>query len=141
MYSWEMETNQNEVTTIFFRHDTGFSRFQNKIVATLEMDQVGDPSLFNKVLPAVIADKQALFSAQNLDKPKLEANKNIGYNNLELYAYSGNSQQVSKINWEFDKEDITKDSLVLYNKLYNYPEWLIKALYTFQHTILAVLSP
>lgn len=141
IYTWEMETNQNEVTTIIFKHDTGFSRTQNKIKATLQMDQSGDPSLFNKVLPAVIADKQSLTSAQNIEHPNLDANPEVGYGKLQLYAYQGNSQQVSEIDWEFDKSVIGKNSLEFYNKLNEYPEWLIEWLYWLQHTTLTLLAP
>ncbi len=141
IYSWDMETNQNEVTTVHFSHDTGFLQGQNKIVATLEMDQVGNPSIFNKVLPAIIADKQTLFSAQNIDSPKTDANPDAGYTKINLYRYQGNSQQVSKITWEFDRSVIGKDSMSLYEKLFKYPEWLIKALYALQSFTLKAISP
>lgn len=141
IYSWEMETNQNEVTTVIFKHDTGFSPDQNIIVATLQMDQVGDPSLFNKVLPAVIADKQSLESAQNLQNPKLEANPQALYTKINLYNYEGRSEQVSKITWDYQRDTIAKDSQNLYLKLRKYPPWFIKALYTLQGTTLQLLSP
>lgn len=141
IYTWEMETNQNEVTTVIFKHDTGFLRAQNKIKATLQMDQAGDPSLFNKVLPAVIADKQSLASAQNLEHPNLDANPDVGYGKLQLYAYKGNSQQVSEIDWEFNRDIIGKNSLKFYDKLNKYPEWLIEGLYWLQRTTLTLLDP
>lgn len=141
IYSWEMETNQNEITTVIFKHDTGFLRNQNKIVSSLEMDQVGDPSLFNKILPAIIADKQALISLADLKKADLGPNKDLGYNKTEIFMVNANSQQVSKITWEFDKETISVNSLENYQKLSKYPEGTIKALYWLQRSVLILLSP
>lgn len=141
IYNWEMETNQNEVTTVIFKHDTGFSKEQNKIVATLQMDQVGDPSLFNKVLPAVIADKQSLVSAQNVQNAKLDANPEALYTKINLYSYEGRSEQVSKITWDFDRDAIGKDSKNLYILLQKYPPWLVKTLYALQSATLQILSP
>lgn len=141
IYSWEMETNQNEITTVIFKHDTGFWRYQNKIVASLEMDQVGDPSLFNKILPAIVADKQTLTSLADLKKANLGPNADIGYSKIDVYAIEANSQQVSKITWEFDKDTIGKNSLVSYQKLNQYPEGLISALYGLQRSVLLLLSP
>ena len=141
VYSWEMETNQNEVTTVIFKHDTGFANSQNKIGASLEMDQVGDSSLFNKVLPAVISDKQSLYSGQHRDSPNLEPNPDVGYKQINIYAYTGNTQHVSKIAWVFDRSYIGRDSLPLYAKLQKYPQWLVRALYRLQSFTLKVLSP
>lgn len=141
IYSWDMETNQNEVTNVIFKHDTGFLPDQNKIRASLEMNQTGDPSLFDKVLPAIISDKQSLFSTQNRNNPKLDPNPDVGYTKLDIYAYEGDSQHVSKISWEFDREFIGKDSLPLYAKLQKYPPWLIKTLYNLESYTLKVLSP
>ncbi len=141
IYSWEMETNQNEVTTVIFKHDTGFLRAQNTIKATLQMDQAGDPSLFNKILPAIIADKQSLNSAQTQQSLNFDAKTDAGFKKLQVYAYKGNSQQISEVDWEFDRDTIGKDSMGLYNKLFKYPEWLIKALHTLQHTTLTLLAP
>ena len=141
VYSWDMETNQNEVTTVIFKHDTGFSESQNTIKASLEMTQTGDPSLFNKVLPAVISDKQSLFSAQNRDKPKLDPNPDVGYKKIDIYAYEGNTQHVSKISWEFDRDNIGKSTLPLYEKLQSHKEWQIRALYSLQSFTLKILSP
>ena len=141
IYSWDMETNQNEVTNVIFKHDTGFSLGQNKIRASLEMNQTGDPSLFDKVLPAVISDKQSLFSAQNRDKPKLDPNPDVGYKKIDVYAYEGNTQHVSKISWEFDRDFIGKSAMPLYDKLQSHEDWQIKALYSLQSFTLKVLSP
>src|SRR3989344_218227 len=141
IYSWDMETNQNEVTNVIFKHDTGFSLGQNKIRASLEMNQTGDPSLFDKVLPAVISDKQSLFSAQNRDKPKLDPNPDVGYKKIDVYAYEGNTQHVSKISWEFDRDFIGKSAMPLYAKLQSHKDWQIRALYNLQSFTLKVLSP
>lgn len=141
IYSWDMETNQNEVTNVIFKHNTGFSPGQNKIVASLEMNQTGDPSLFDKVLPAIISDRQSLFSAQHRDNPKLDPNPDVGYKKMDIYAYEGDSQHISKISWEFDRDLIGKSAMPLYDKLQSHKEWQIKALYSLQSFTLKVLSP
>ena len=141
IYSWEMETNQNEITTVIFKHDTGFSRYQEKIVASLEMEQVGDSSLFNKVLPAIVSDKQTLTSLADIEKVNLGPNSTTGYNKVDLFRIEGSSEQVSKISWEFNKDTIGKSSLPLYSKLSKYPQRLIRALYWLQRATLILLSP
>ena len=140
-YTWDMVTNQKEVTTVKFTHDTGFSRYQNKIIATLEMPQGADPSLFVKVMPAVVADEQALFSAQNLEDPKLGPNDTIGYSKIDLSMYNENSPQVTRISWEFDKNKLTRGNEQSYNKLNQYPEFLLRILYEIQRITLLFLKP
>ncbi|OGD85961.1 hypothetical protein A2164_00435 [Candidatus Curtissbacteria bacterium RBG_13_35_7] len=141
VYLWEMETIENEVTTVIFTHDTGLSRYQDKIIATLKMPEGQDPSLFVKVMPAVVSDNQALQSAQNLEAQNLGPNKQIGYNGLKTYTISENSPQVTQIVWEFDKEKLTENSQKYYNKLYKYSEFTLKILYEIQSRTLLFLKP
>jgi len=139
-YRWEMETPQNEVIKVVFTHDTGFPKSQSKITATLSMEPGADASLFNKVLPAVIADKQALSSAQDYEHANLGANDQIGYDKLTLEPVTGDNTKVTKITWEFEKSKLTKNEDDLYRKLNNFPESLLKMLYSLQQFTIGIFS-
>ena len=141
VYTWEMITNEKEVTTVTFIHDTAFDRNKNKILATLEMPQGQDASLFVKVMPAVVSDAQALASSQDLEHTNLGSNEKIGYSKIELFTKDENSNQVTKIVWEFDKEKIIESSEEFYENLYKYGELSLRTLYTLQRTALIILSP
>ncbi len=140
-YTWEMETREKEVTTVVFSHQTDFANKQDKIMASLETAQGADPSLFMKVLPAVVSDDQALQSAYDLEDPNLGPNNQIGYNKIELFTKDENSPQVTKILWEFDRGVITKDIENLFNNLDRYPEPVLKILYSIQRATLIMLAP
>src|SRR3990167_10848267 len=45
-YFWEMETNQKEVTGINFTYNPAFIKTEDKITASLQMPENGDPSIF-----------------------------------------------------------------------------------------------
>jgi len=141
VYTWEMITNEKEVTTVTFIHDTAFDRNRNKIFATLEMPQGQDASLFVKVMPAVVSDAQALSSAQDLEHTFLGSNETIGYSKIELFTKDENSTQVTKIIWEFEKEKAVTGSEEFYKNLYKYKDFILKALYAMQRTTLIILSP
>lgn len=139
-YIWEMETNQGEITKVKFTHDTLFDKNSSEFNATLEMENNSDPSLFNKVLPSVIADEQAYFSTQHMQNPKLGNNEVIGYENISLYETETGSGQVSKISWKYPKDKITSPNQTLYQKIYTYPPSALKALYTLQRFIIRAFS-
>lgn len=139
-YSWEMETQEKEITTVTFTHDTGFSKKQDKILATLAMQPGGDPSLFNKVLPAVVSDTQAVLSVQDLEHANLGPNDQIGYQKIELTPVEGNAGQTAKITWQFDRSSLTKDYGELYRKLDKFPQPILKFLYLLQKATIALLS-
>lgn len=140
-YTWEMETREKEVTTVIFTHETGFDRNKEKLLAFIEMSQGDDPSLFNKVLPAVVSDSQALEATQNLEDANLGSNNEIGYNRLESFQRSENSSQITKIVWEFDHDKIVSDSEELYDKIFKYPHSILKTLYFIQRSALILLAP
>lgn len=140
-YTWEMETREKEFVTVTFSHNPGFSKFEDKIYASIEMSQGGDPSLFVKVLPAMIADEQALKSAQDLEHANLGSNETIGYNQVELTTSEKNPGQVTKILWEFDKRKISEGTQDLYEKLYKYNEPILKLLFNIQRSTLILLAP
>ncbi len=139
-YNWEMETPQNEVIKVIFIHDTGFSKSQKTITASLTLEPNADASLFNKVLPAVISDNQALSSAQHFEDANLSANSEIGYKKISLEPVEGDSTRMTKITWEFDKTEIAKGDEDLYNKLNKFPEPFLKILYNIQQFTIGIFS-
>ena len=138
-YKWDMVTNENEITPVEFTHDTAIARNQNKIIVILQMPEGADPSIFHKVIPAVVSDAQTVSGLEDLEDANLGPSEELGYNKVELYKST--SGKVIEIVWEFDKDKLTKDSKVYYNNLYQYPEWLVKILYTTQQSTLLFLKP
>ena len=135
-----METPQKEVSKVVFTHDTGFSKSQNVIKATISMEENADPSVFNKVLPAVVGDVQALTSAQNQKEASLGANSSIGYNKLELVPVTGDPTKVTRISWEFEKDKLIGKDDIQYQKLYSLPEPLAKFLFSLQQFTIGIFS-
>lgn len=128
VYFWEMETPAKEVTPIRFKYHTGFSKNQDTIQAILELPEGGDPSIFGKVMPAVIADQQSLASARDPQKANLGANRQAGYDALKL-TLTENTTQTVKIIWDFEKGAFDKETQKLYRKLDKLPEPLGRILF------------
>ncbi len=140
VYTWEMETNEGEITKVKFVHDTAFNKNSQNFIATLEIGEGQDPSLFNKVLPAVIADKQAVISITDSKRVNLDKNEQIGYEKIELYQIEGRSGQISKIIWHLDKDKIIAANQQLYTNIYKYPPIILKTLYSLQKFIITLFS-
>jgi len=139
VYLWEMETLDKEVTGVRLIHQTGFAKSQTKITVVLELAENGDPSIFNKVLPAIIADEQSLNSARDPQKANLSENVNVGYTNIDLSLRESTGQTIN-IKWDFQKENLNPELPSLYSKLNIYPEPLLRFLYAFPSIILGILS-
>ncbi len=139
-YTWEMETNEGEITKVKFVHDTAFNKNSQNFIATLEIGEGQDPSLFNKVLPAVIADKQAVISITDSKRINLDKNEQIGYEKIELYQIEGRPGQISKIIWHLDKDKIIAANQQYYTNIYKYPSSLLKTLYSLQKFIITLFS-
>lgn len=135
-YEWEMETNAGEVTGIRFNYTPAFSKNDKDITVTLEMPENGDPSIFTKVLPAVIADEQSLKSATDPLKQNLNGNKNAGFEKIALEKDKKNSQTI-KISWKYSKENLPEEIKSLYKKL-NYPQALLKTFYKIPNFLLSL---
>lgn len=138
VYFWEMETPQNEVGAVRFRYTPGFSKNQSNIEAVLEMPQGGDPSIFNKFLPAIIADERSLKSALDPDKADLSPNEEVGYQQIKILLTSQTKQTVT-ITWVFEKATLGEVSQE-YDKLAKIPAPLLKVLHSLPHLILGLLS-
>src|SRR3989344_7274124 len=126
-YEWEMETNAGEVTAVRFNYNPAFSKDDNYIIVTLEMPENSDPSIFTKVLPAVISDEQTLKSATDPLKKNLNGNKGAGYEKIALEKDKKNNQTI-KISWKYSKGNLPESIKQLYSKL-NYPQAVLKTFY------------
>lgn len=125
-YFWEMETNQKEVTGVNFTYNPAFTKTEDRIIASLEMPQNGDPSIFTKVLPAIVSDDQSLKSAQEPNTPNLSGSLLAGYTKIEL-SQDVKNNQTTKIVWTYEKSKIPEEIKKLYAKL-NYPPKILKIL-------------
>jgi hypothetical protein len=139
IYFWEMETIEKEVTSVKFRYTPSFAKNQNIIEATLEMPEGSDPSLFNKVLPAIITDSQSLNSTSNIEKANLSGNEKAGYEKIKL-AIKPETKQTILITWEFTKAKLPQDLKGEYSKLATYPLPILKILYGLPNLVFGLLS-
>jgi len=103
---------------------------------TLEMPENSDPSIFTKVLPAVIADAQTLKSATDPLKQNLNGNKNVGFEKIALEKDKKNNQTI-KVSWKYSKENLPEEIKKLYGKL-NYPQALLKTFYKIPNFLLSL---
>lgn len=137
-YFWEMETPIGEVTGIRFSYTPAFAKSQNKITAILEMPELGDASIFTKVLPAVISDSQSLTAAQDPQKANLAGNPQVSYEGIKLTLKPETGQTI-KVVWQFDKKTQDQETLGQYLRLGKYPEPLLKILYGVPEIIIELL--
>lgn len=138
-YFWEMETPAKEVTPVRFKYHTGFPKNQHTIQAVLELPEGGDPSIFGKVMPAVISDRQSLASARDPQKANLGANQAVGYNTLKLTLTETTNQTV-KIIWDFEKEVFDEETRQLYAKLDKLPEPFTRILFALPSFVLSLFG-
>lgn len=140
LYIWEMTTPQNEAVPVSFAYNPDFLRTEGKTQATLEMVQGGDPSIFDKVLSAVIADEKALKAIQDTENADFLPNPDIGYTSYQLFL-DPNTGKVVKIIWEFEKQNLIDDEIgKLYTELNFSPPKAVRALYEVPRVILGVLQ-
>ena len=118
IYQWEMETPQKEVIGIKLWHETVFESGKKTINLTLEKEEKGDPSIFEKVLPAVISDKQSFDSAIDPIKSNTEATASAKYKSVKVAEVS-QSGKTTKIEWQFEKDNLPQNIKEEYKKLEN----------------------
>ena len=128
-YYWEMETLQKEVVGVKFEFDPAYTKGQETITLILDMPQGGDPSVFHKVLPAVISDSQSFTAASDPQKADFGGNKEAGYTNIKINRDQNNVKTI-RIIWEFSKVDFDEDIKNLYAQLDKYPHLLLKIFIT-----------
>lgn len=128
-YLWEMETLDKEVIEVRFKYTPSYTSQENEVIATLEMTEKGDPSIFDKVLPALVADEQSLNTARDPQKANFSASEKALYSKLEITKDS-RGDKTTKLVWTYNKEQVGKDIKEDYLKLAKYPQSILETLYT-----------
>lgn len=128
-YLWEMETLDKEVIEVRFTYTPAYTAEQKEVVSSLEMTEKGDPSIFDKVLPALLADEQSLTSARDPQKANFGASEKAGFSKMAI-AKDARGDKTIKITWTYNKEEIGKDIKEDYQKLEKYPTWMLENLYS-----------
>ena len=140
LYIWEMTTPQNEAVPVSFTYNPDFLNTESKTQATLEMVTGGDPSIFDKVSAAVIADEKTLKAVQDTVNADFSPNEEIGYTSYKFF-YDARTGKIVKIVWEFEKTSLIDDETEnLYTQLNSLPPKAIRALYEVPQVILGVLQ-
>ena len=140
LYIWEMTTPQNEAVPVSFNYNPDFLRTQGKTQATLEMVSGGDPSIFDKVSAAVIADQKTLKAVQDTANADFSPNEEIGYTSYKFF-YDTRTGKIVKIVWEFEKQSLVdSETKNLYTQLNSLPPQAVRALYEIPRVILGVLQ-
>lgn len=137
-YAWEMETPQKEVAGISLTYTPSYLKNENNIQVLLEMNPPTDPSVFKKVLPAVISDQQSLNSAQEKEKEDLKPNLQIGYSEISIER--NQQDQPIKIYWNFKKDDLGEELKSKYKELKQYPNQLLIIFYEIPNTLIGLVS-
>ncbi len=139
VYEWEMETLAKEVTGVIFSYTPAFESNNNKIIASLSMPENGDPSIFNKILEAIIVDRGSLAMARDPQKAIVEASPGAGYSKIML-SVSPKTQQTTKITWEFDKKNLSPELNNMYKNLHKYPDFSLRFLYKIPSVVVGMLK-
>ena len=140
LYIWEMTTPQNEAVPVRFTYNPDFLKTQEKTQATLEMVPGGDPSIFDKVSAAVIADGKTLKAVQDSENADFSPNPDTGYTSYQLFL-DPHTGKVVKIVWEFETKNLAdNDTNKLYTSLNSLPPKAVRALYEIPQVILGVLQ-
>ncbi|HSX19365.1 MAG TPA: hypothetical protein VLE91_04545 [Candidatus Saccharimonadales bacterium] len=120
IYQWEMETPQKEVVGVKLWHNTAFKKGEDTIKLTLEKEEKGDPSIFSKVLPAVVMDKGSLDVAQDSKQSSIDASAEASYKNFKV-AERFQNDKATKLEWEFRKDNLPQNIKEEYKKLESLP--------------------
>lgn len=138
-YTWEMETLEKEVIEVRFSYTPSYASGDEEIVAILEMTEKGDPSIFDKVLPALVADEQSLDSARDAQKANFSANDKAGYSRLEIIKDSRGDKSV-KITWIYKKDQLNENIKEDYLKIGKYPPAILETLYTIPNFLVSLVK-
>lgn len=138
IYYWEMETLAKETVAVRYKFTPAFSSKNDRIIAILEMPENSDPSIFNKVLPAIIVDSQSLFAAQDPAKANLGANDQSLFSSIKL-ALNANGQ-TTQIIWEFEKKNLSPKLKNLYGDLDKYPDSVLQFLFGVPGLVIGLLN-
>ena len=125
-YEWEMETPAGEVSRVRLSYPNAYTKNDQELKVTFELPEGGDASIFDKVLPAVVADSHSLVTA--LDPQKASEKTQASYTSVNFVRLK-TTDQTTKIIWVFPKQNLTKDLQEDYQKLAKYPTSLVKLFY------------
>ncbi len=138
IYTWEMETPDKETVGMNFSFNPAFEKNQDHITAVLVMEEKGDASIFNKVMPAVIFDSKSFIAARNPQEANLSASPEAGYTKINLAL--NQKGQTTKISWDFNKSSLPPQLTALYKKLDVYPLPVLKFLYSLPNFVLSLAA-
>lgn len=127
-YLWEMETLDKEVIEVRFTYTPSYASQDQEITAVLEMTEKGDPSIFDKVLPALIADDQSLNTARDPQRANFGPSERAGYSKLEITKDSRGDKTI-KLSWIYQKENLDENLKNDYQKIGTLPDSALKILY------------
>ena len=92
------------------------------------MTEKGDPSIFDKVLPALVADEQSLNSARDVQKANFGPSEKALYSKLAIEKDSRGDKTI-KISWFYDKDEASENFKEEYQKIAKYPKSVLQSLY------------
>lgn len=128
VYLWEMETLEREVIEVRFSYTPSYASEDKEIIGVLEMTEKGDPSIFDKVLPALIADDQSLNSARDAQKANFGPSEKALYSKLAIEKDSRGDKTI-KISWFYSKDKASENFKEEYQKIAKYPKSVLQSLY------------
>lgn len=128
-YLWEMETLEKEVIEVRFSYTPAYTSEDKEITAVLEMTEKGDPSIFDKVLPALVADEQSLNTARDPQKVNFGASEKALYSKLAIVKDSRGDKTI-KISWIYNKNQISENFKEEYQRIEIYPKPILETLYS-----------
>ncbi len=138
-YLWEMETLDREIIEVRFSYTPAYTSEEKDIFAVLEMTEKGDPSIFDKVLPALVADEQSLNTARDPQKANFGPNDKAGYSKLEI-AKDIRGDKTIKIKWTYEKNKISENFKGEYQKLEIYPKPVLEILYSIPSFLVSLVK-
>ena len=135
-----MTTPQKEAVPVRFTYTPDFFNHQDKTEVILEMIPGGDPSIFDKVMAATIADERTLKAVQDNQNADFSPNPDAGYTSFKFF-YDAKTGKVVKIVWEFEKGKlIDNETKTLYSQMNSLPPKVVRALYEIPVIVLGVLK-
>lgn len=137
-YLWEMETLEKEVIEVRFSYTPAYTAEEKEVTAYLEMTEKGDPSIFDKVLPALIADEQSLNTARDPQKANFGPNEKALYSKLDIVKNARGDKTI-KIIWIYNKDQISENFKQDYQKLENYPQPVLETLYSIPNFLVSLV--
>lgn len=139
VYLWEMETLDKEVIEVRFSYTPAYTSQDQEITAVLEMTEKGDPSIFDKVLPALVADDQSLITARDPQRANFGPSEKAGYSKLET-AKDSRGDKTIKLSWIYQKEKLDENLKKDYRKIEQLPVSLLRILYAVPGFLVSLVS-